>query len=147
MQEKLTAIKGAFVALTATLFIYLEAVSVPVLILILLMICDYITGMAVAYINHTLSSRIGIKGIVKKLCYLLAVVASMGIDWVISSVHISFENSYTVAMLVTIWLIINEIVSILENLKKIGIPVPKFLDSIIDRLKISTEEKGNNKNE
>lgn len=140
MQEKLMEIKGVFVTLTAALFIYLEAISIPVLILILLMICDYITGMADAYINHTLSSRIGIKGIIKKLCYLLAVVASMGIDWVISSVHISFENSYTVAMLVTIWLIINEIVSILENLKKIGIPLPGWLDGIIDRLKISTDE-------
>lgn len=141
MEEKIMALKGAFVTLTATLFIYFQAVSVPVFILILLMICDYITGMANAYINHTLSSKVGIKGIVKKLCYLFAVVASIGTDWVISSVNISTENSSTVSMLVTIWLIINEIISILENLRKIGVPVPKFLDSIIDRLKISTEEK------
>lgn len=145
MQEKITAIKGAFTALIATLFIYFEAVSVPVLILILLMICDYITGMADAYINHTLSSKIGIKGIVKKICYLLAVIAGMGIDWVISSVHMSLENSYTVAMLVTIWLIINEIVSILENLKKIGVPLPKFLDSIIKRLKNTVDDESENK--
>ena len=135
MQEKLTALKAVFVTATAAFLVYLKIIAIPLLVLILLMICDYISGMAYAYINHILCSKIGIKGIIKKLCYLMAVCASMGIDWVISSVDTGIENTYVVAMLIIVWLIINEIISILENLKKIGIPLPKFLYKIIEKLK------------
>lgn len=44
-------------------------------------------------------------------------------------------------MLVTIWLIINELISILENLGSIGVPLPKFLLTIIKKLKTTTENK------
>jgi phage-related holin len=43
-------------------------------------------------------------------------------------------------MLVTIWLIINEMISILENLSKIGVPIPEFLKKIIGRLKNTVEK-------
>lgn len=135
MQEKLTALKAVFTAATAAFMVYLQIIAVPLVVLILLMICDYISGMAYAYINHELCSGKGIRGIVKKLCYLMAVAASMGVDWVISSVDMVSENTCAVAMLVTVWLIINEIISILENLKKMGVPLPKFLYKIIDRIR------------
>lgn len=136
MQEKLTALKAVFTAATAAFLVYLQMIAVPLVVLILLMICDYISGMAYAFISHTLSSKTGIRGIIKKLCYLLAVAASMGVDWVISSVNVVTENTCAVAVLVTVWLIINEIISILENLKKTGVPLPKFLYKIIEKLGI-----------
>ncbi|MDD6489581.1 MAG: phage holin family protein, partial [Clostridia bacterium] len=111
MQEKLTALKAVFTAATAAFLVYLQMIAVPLVVLILLMICDYISGMAYAFISHTLSSKTGIRGIIKKLCYLLAVAASMGVDWVISSVNVVTENTCAVAVLVTVWLIINEIIS------------------------------------
>ena len=42
---------------------------------------------------------------------------------------------------VTIWLGINELISILENLGSIGVPLPKFLLKIIKKLKTTTENK------
>ena len=139
MQEKLTALKAVFVAATTAFLVYLQIIAVPLVVLILLMICDYISGIACAFITHTLCSKTGIKGIVKKLCYLLAVAAAMGVDWVISSVDTGIENTCAVAVLVTVWLIINEIISILENLKKTGIPLPKFLYKLIDKIKNNEE--------
>lgn len=139
MQEKFTALKAVFVMATAAFLVYLRIIAIPLVVLILLMICDYISGMAYAFINHELCSGKGIRGIVKKLCYLIAVAASMGVDWVISSVNVVSENTCAVAMLVTVWLIINEIISILENISKMGIPLPKFLYKIIERLKNSEE--------
>lgn len=44
-------------------------------------------------------------------------------------------------MIVTIWFIINELISVLENLAEIGIPLPKFLVSLIKRLKVVVENK------
>ena len=43
-------------------------------------------------------------------------------------------------MLVAVWLIINELISILENLTQIGVPMPAFLARLVRRLKISAEQ-------
>ena len=43
--------------------------------------------------------------------------------------------------MVIVWLVINELISILENVAAIGGPVPGFLQKLIQRLKVSVEEK------
>ena len=132
------------VALAGLLY-YLNIIAIPVIILVCIMIIDYITGMISAWVNAELSSKKGIIGIVKKICYLFAIAAAMGIDWLIYSgmTQIGIQLDYTIffGVLVTIWLIINEIISILENLAKIGVPLPKFLVNVIKRLKNTTESK------
>ena len=132
-------------AAIAGLISYLGAVIIPVAVLFCIMIIDYVTGMVSAWVNSELSSKKGIIGIVKKICYLFAVAAAMGVDWLIYSgmVQIGIKLDYTIffGVLVTIWLIINEIISILENLAKIGVPMPKFLLAVVKRLKTTTESK------
>ena len=51
---------------------------------------------------------------------------------------------YTVffGVLVTIWLIINELISILENLEALHVPMPRFLKNIVKHLKSAVETKG-----
>ena len=132
------------VALAGLLY-YLNIMAIPVIVLVCIMLIDYITGMISAWVNAELSSKKGIIGIVKKICYLFAIAAAMGIDWLIYSgmAQIGIQLDYTIffGVLVTIWLIINEIISILENLAKIGVPLPKFLMTVIQRLKNTTESK------
>lgn len=132
------------VALAGLLY-YLNIMAIPVIVLVCIMLIDYITGMISAWVNAELSSKKGIIGIVKKICYLFAIAAAMGIDWLIYSgmTQIGIQLDYTIffGVLVTIWLIINEIISILENLAKIGVPLPKFLVNVIKRLKTTAESK------
>ena len=45
-------------------------------------------------------------------------------------------------LLVTIWLVLNECISILENISQIGVPLPSFLVALIEKLKSTTENKG-----
>ena len=49
--------------------------------------------------------------------------------------------------MVIVWLILNECISILENIDKIGVPVPDFLMSLVKRLKSNTEQKGGGDND
>jgi len=44
-------------------------------------------------------------------------------------------------LLVIVWLTLNELISILENMKEIGVPLPGFLLKIVDKLKSQTETK------
>ena len=83
MDFKIVAAKLTVSAFFAALVTYLDALIVPIIILITVVICDYISGLGKAYIVGDLSSRTGIKGIIKKLCYFMAVAVAMGVDWLI----------------------------------------------------------------
>ena len=121
----------------AGLLYYLGIVAVPIIMLI--------TGMSAAFYNSELSSKRGVKGIVKKVGYLALVVAAMILDWLISQglqqINLDLHYSVFFAVLVTVWLIINELISTLENLSRMGVPIPNFMKKLIDRLK-TTVEKG-----
>ena len=51
----------------------------------------------------------------------------------------AFTISSLAASLVAVWLIINEIISILENVGDIGVPLPGFLTKIVQGLKSKIE--------
>lgn len=151
MQSK-DFLQQTFVSAVITgLLYYLGIVAVPIIILIVAMIIDYVTGMLSAWLNAELSSKKGIKGIVKKISYLALVAVAMIVDWLIfqglQQINVDLHYSVFFAVLVTVWLIINELISVLENLSRMGVPIPNFLKKIIDRLKNTVDEKGDDKND
>ena len=144
MQSK-DFLQQTFVSAVITgLLYYLGIVAVPIIILIVAMIIDYVTGMLSAWLNSELSSKKGIKGIVKKVSYLALVAVAMIVDWLIfqglQQINVDLHYSVFFAVLVTVWLIINELISVLENLSRMGVPIPNFLKKLIDRLKNTVDE-------
>ena len=135
--------KALFAVAVGGLAAYFREVAIPLIILIVVMIIDYISGMAKAWINAELSSKVGLKGIIKKICYLLVVCVAAVVDWLIASglqkVGINITVNYLIGVIVTIWLIINELISILENLSIVGVPLPPFLSSVVHKLKVTVE--------
>ena len=125
---------------------YLNILAVPLIVLGTVMVVDWFTGMAGASATGKLSSRVGVIGIIKKLCYLALVVVGGVIDYLISSALVSIgihlQINYCFGMIITVWLIINELISILENLGEMGVPLPSFLTSMIKTLKNKVEEQG-----
>ena len=107
--------------------------------------------MLAASYNSELSSKKGIRGIVKKVGYLALVLASMIIDWLISQglqqININLHYSVFFAVLVAVWLIINELISVLENLSRIGVPIPNFMKKLINRLKTTVDESEGDKSD
>lgn len=142
-ESQIRPLQAVFSAFLAMLVSYIGVVAVPVTVLMVAMIVDYVTGMVAAWHSSELSSKKGVFGIIKKISYLALVVVGMGVDWLIysglQSVGVSLGYTFFFGVLVTIWLIINELISILENLGQIGVPLPRFLTSITKRLKKTTE--------
>lgn len=142
---KMNFIQGIFAAVSAAIIAYLNILLVPIIVLIVVMIIDYLSGMAQAYVSHTLNSRIGVIGILKKVGYLATVAVAIIADYIISEALMllgtNIKLSYYIGLVVTIWFIINELISILENLAEIGTPIPKFLTKLIKRLKVTVEKK------
>ena len=125
---------------------YMRVMFVPLVVLIGVMIVDYMSGMLKAWGNDELSSRVGLRGIVKKLSYLMLVCVAGVVDWLIYSglrqVGITLNFGFCFGLIVTIWLIINELISILENLDALKVPMPKFLKNVVKHLKNAVEVKG-----
>lgn len=123
---------------------YFNILLIPVLVLFAVMVIDYCTGMASAYKNKEIKSKTGLIGILKKLSYLVLVCVGGVVDYLIcaglASVGIDY-SSYCFGLIVAVWLIINELISILENLSELGTPIPKFLVNVVHRLKNTVENK------
>lgn len=129
---------------------YFGVVAIPIVMLVIVMVVDYFTGMAAAKHLSKFNSRIGIFGIVKKICYGALVVVGMCIDYLTYLIASQFgyeASTLFFGLLVTIWLIVNELISILENLVKLEVPVPAPLTKILSKLKIVAESKMEDKGE
>ena len=132
-------------AALAAFAVYMGALAVPIIVLMVMMIIDYLSGMSAAWSEGALSSKVGAKGIVKKVGYMALIVVAMGVDYLIYSgiAAASLDLPYTMwfGLLVAVWLIINEMISILENLDRLDVPIPGFLRAIVRKLKISADGK------
>lgn len=149
---KMDVFKAAVAAAIGALVAYGVQLFIPCIVLVVVMLLDYITGMVKAWEAGELSSKVGIKGILKKLGYLVIVSVACVVDWCVrygvESVGMEWKFEFLFASIVLLWLVINELISILENVSAIGAPVPAFLTKIIGKLKTNTENKvGDNEDE
>lgn len=156
---KIIVAKGATTITLAFLGAYFGLLYVPLIILALVMVLDWVTGVTRSYLNGKVSSEKGWRGIIKKTQHLAVVLVAIILDLVsqyalaqtgITSIGI---GDYKIevgkicfwALLVITWLIINELISILENLGESGVPFPKFLLNALTKLKAQTEKAGETK--
>lgn len=100
----------------------------PLLIALLCFICiDYITGILKGAIKKNLNSEICFRGLFKKAIILIVVIVANVLD-----VYVINSN---VAKSVTImFYIMQESISIIENVGACGVPIPEKLKKIIYEL-------------
>ena len=139
-------IKTFFATIFAALFSWLGILAIPVILMVITNIIDYATGiMASPNRNERINSYKGIKGIMKKVCMWLLVCVGAIVDQLLlyasSTVGISIKLNFLVASIVAVWIICNEIISILENISDIGVELPPFLLPLVKNIKKQTESK------
>ena len=139
-------IKEIFIAAGTLLSSWLGILYVPVLILVCCNVIDYATGLVAAkYREESVNSYKSIKGIAKKICMWLLVAVGAMLDWLLNfaadSAGITIALHFVIASVAAVWLIANEIISILENVNDIGAPLPPFLMKIAANIKSQTEDK------
>ena len=101
----------------------------PLQILVAVVTIDYLTGIGAAFVGKRLDSRVGSRGIVKKV----------GFFALVSLAHLLDKGtgmSAPVLQTATIWYLVgNEGISITENLGEIGVPIPGALTKALKRLR------------
>jgi toxin secretion/phage lysis holin len=130
--------QSAFAGLGGLLGWYLGGLDGLLYALIAFAVVDYITGVLRAVVEKNLSSRIGAKGIAKKVAIFLVV----GIGH-LADVYLLGDGG-AVRSAVIFFYIANEGVSLLENATAIGLPVPEQLKNALAQLHgktaVTTEE-------
>ncbi|MBR0369956.1 MAG: phage holin family protein [Methanobrevibacter sp.] len=128
------SIELAFASI-GTAFIYLVGgIDVALQCLLIAIALDYISGLIKAYVTKELSSKIGFKGILKKVGILLIVMLGVLIDRV-------GGDTGAIRTLVIYYFVANEGLSIIENLAQAGLPIPKAIKNALKALKEQSNGK------
>lgn len=129
-------------------------------ILMVIFVLDWVTGIGAAISDnaktrtdteakkHGLSSVLGIIGIMKKVGYMVTIVLSCLLDLFIhtttQALQVNMPFRLFFGTIVCTWFILNEMISVLENLDRSGVELPAFLRKAIEILKINVDKQGNN---
>jgi toxin secretion/phage lysis holin len=100
--------------------------------LITLVVLDYITGLAKAVCQKELSSKIGFRGIVKKIVLFILVAAANALQLLLS-------GSLPLREIVLVFFIANEGLSLLEN-AAVFVPIPSALKRVFLQLRDKSEK-------
>ena len=94
--------------------------------LIAFVIIDYLTGVMGAILEKRLSSEVGYRGIFKKILIFVLVGVGHTVDLYLVQKGGVFRTA------VIFFYLSNEGISILENVSKIGLPIPEKLKQVLE---------------
>lgn len=96
-------------------------------ILVIMAAIDYLTGMIAAGYNGELKSKVGFKGIAKKVVLFLLVGVAAQLDMM-------FGSNSAIREATIFFFVGNELLSILENAGRMGIKLPSALTNAVEIL-------------
>ena len=151
--KKMNYAKMFVTAVASLLSSILGILYVPVLLMVACNVIDYITGLLAAGSRQDggISSYRSMRGIIKKVTMWLLVVVGAIVDQLLlyacGVMGYQLHLTFLVACVVAVWIICNELISILENMVDIGIDLPKFLIPLVSNLKNSIDNMGDTNNQ
>lgn len=120
--------------------------SISMEVMFIFMACDYITGYLRSLLKKKLSSKTGYKGLIKKTGYIFAVVVGAALDRLIIANNLNvpitilgFPISFKIMMICSV--VGTEGISIVENLKEMGLIVPFPIKKLFKQLKQDESEE------
>ena len=107
-------------------------------VLLIFVIVDYLTGIIAGGTNGKLSSKVGFRGILKKVLIFIIVAVA---HWVDVAVGVALGEDVAIFRNATIFFYLaNELLSITENAGEMGVPIPEKLMNAVEILKGKKEE-------
>lgn len=127
--EIMKEISSSIIALICTGCVYLlGGWDVSLICLVVAIAIDYVSGIMKAFVMKELSSKIGLRGLLKKVGVLMVVMLAVIVD------RVTGETGM-VRNLVIYYFVANEGLSIIENLGQTGVPIPSSIKKALRALK------------
>jgi len=121
MEKYIALITGA---IGATISYLVDGLGEAVVVLLVMMALDYLSGLMGAAYERKLNSRIGFNGLIRKSYYLLLLGAVYLVGTVVDGIGYAGDG-------LAIALIVMEFVSITENGTKLNLPMPAPIKKIL----------------
>ena len=96
-------------------------------VLVLFVVLDYATGLVAAYGEQNLNSRVGFRGIAKKILLFVPVAVAYWLDMLL--------GQEILRSLAIFFYIANEGLSMMENLGRAGVPFPEQIQEALEKKK------------
>ena len=125
---------------------FFDQYAVIILLVAVAIVFDVITGLIKAKITGTISSKKGSSGMWKKIITLLALFFGIFLDYFFpvmlqSGINITLPFKIPFGLIVGVYIIINESISILENFSECGIKMPSWVASMFKNAEKQMDEK------
>lgn len=138
--------KTIFISIGSAISSFFGVLFIPIILMVICNTLDFVTGIVAAHCKgEQVRSKVFYRGIAKKVgmwcLVLVGVLVDETIKYSIAQFGITFPFTFLIACIVAVWIICNELLSILENLDEIGVPMPAFLKKVIKYLQHSTESQ------
>ena len=97
------------------------------LVPLIFMNADIVSGLAKAYVQKNIISHKMRSGIVKKCGEMMIIILTAVVVY-------SVQWPHQIIAVVSVYMILMEIISIMENLDEIGVPIPKWIEKTINNV-------------
>ena len=127
MSNFLVTLKYSVALVGGLLTTLLGGWDVALQVLVLFVVLDYATGLIAAYGEQNLDSRVGFRGIAKKILLFIPVAVAYWLDMLL--------GQEILRNLAIFFYIANEGLSMMENLGRAGVPFPEQIQEALEQLK------------
>jgi len=138
--------KKGFLALVGVVISFITgSISIPMVVLLILIIIDYVLGIAAAVKEEKkFDWQKAIWGAIKKVCYAVVILFAILVDLLliqgINEIGLDIPYRAIFAVAATVYLCGIEFFSGCRHLVTLGVPVPKFLPKFGEFLTKKTEK-------
>ena len=141
MKELWNAMQFAFTVLGGWIGYFLGGCDGLLIALVAFVSIDYVTCVMCAISDKDLSSRVGFKGICRKILIFALVGVANLIDVQV------IQTGSILRTAVIFFYLSNEGVSLLENAAHLGLPIPKKLKAVLEQLHDKHNKEEDDKND
>ena len=150
MELKISKLRIVILGIWALFMGKMGEIPQSISILLLMIVIDQVSGILAAKreaLEHPGEKKYGISskrmvlGIFKKAGYILTIVVDILMDTMMEYIGIKSTIKGSFCLLITVWFILGEAISILENASRMGVKVPRFFRKIISELQKDIDGK------
>lgn len=141
----LTGFKTGCALLGALILEHLGGFDVHLNVLVIMICTDFVTGILKAFIRKDLQSREMMVGMIRKILIMVCVCLAFEVDKALAlhAANAGLNYNIDLRLFVIIYFCVEELLSILENMVVIGVPVPKFVTQFLRTVVIATNSTPN----